>query len=88
MQGYEIEVLKGAINTLRDVEAVLMEVSFLAYNKNAPLLVDTVQFMKEMGFLAYDICSLVRYRIDNTLVQADIIFLRKDSPWRSRHFNF
>jgi len=87
-QGYEIEVLKGATNTLKDVEVVLTEVSFLAYNRNGPVFHEIVQFMKDYGFIAYDICSLMRYHLDGSLIQADMIFVRQDSPYRRSFFYY
>lgn len=80
VQGYELEVLKGAQEALRSTDVVFMEVSFLEYNKNAPLADEVMHFMRQRGFLAYDIGSIYRY--EGVLLQADFLFIRADSPWR------
>lgn len=79
IQGYELEVLKGATNTLKNVEVILMEVSLLGINKGAPLLDEVIQVMKNKLFLVYDICSFIRRPLDDALWQTDIIFVRQGS---------
>lgn len=83
VQGYEIEVLKGASNTLARTEAVLMEVALLPYNKGAPLMSEVMLFMDENGFAPYDICGHLRRVSDMALFQVDMIFVRKTSALRN-----
>lgn len=80
VQGYELEVLKGGAKALEGAGAVLLEVSILGFIKNAPLLHNVVEFMKERGFMAYDICSFIRRPLDNALCQTDLIFVKETSP--------
>lgn len=84
MQGYELEVLKGATLTLANVSVVLMEVSLLGINKGAPLLSEVLQFMTERGFRAYDICSFIRRPLDNALWQSDFLFVKEGSSLLAR----
>jgi FkbM family methyltransferase len=79
VQGFEIEVLKGAQATLAASPLVLLEVSFWPYNIGAPLLHDVLQWMQRSGYRAYDVLDLSR-RPDETLVQADILFASANSP--------
>jgi FkbM family methyltransferase len=80
VQGYELEVLKGAPATLKNIEFILCEVSLLEINKNCPLIADVLQFMAAEGFVTYDICSFIRRPLDNALWQIDILFIRKGHP--------
>jgi FkbM family methyltransferase len=80
VQGYELEVLKGAPVTLAAVEVVLMEVNLIPIYQGAPLLGETVSFMADRGFRAYDICSQIRRRLDEALWQTDMLFVRESSP--------
>jgi FkbM family methyltransferase len=80
VQGYELEVLKGAERTLSAVKVILMEVSLLGVNKGAPLLNEVVQFMASRGFRVYDICSLIRRPLDGALWQSDLLFVREGNP--------
>lgn len=82
VQGYELEVLRGAAQLLPQVQAVLMEMSLLEYNRGAPLLHQVLEFMRAAGFLAYDIAGLSRRRRDGTLFQIDLVFVRHDHALR------
>lgn len=79
VQGFELEVLKGANNILSNVEVVLMEVSLIEINKGAPLIKDVINFMDEHAFVCYDICSMIRRPLDQALWQTDLIFVKKNS---------
>lgn len=80
-QGYELEVLRGALGLLKNVEVVLLEVSLLPINRNAPLLADIVSFMTAHDFKVFDFCSQIR-RKDGVLWQTDLLFVRNGSGIR------
>lgn len=84
VQGYELEVLKGGATSLNVAEVVVMEVSLIPINSGAPLLDEVTAFMADRGFIAYDICGLVRRPLDLALWQVDILFVKSQSPLRSR----
>jgi FkbM family methyltransferase len=79
VQGFELEVLKGAPKALAGAQAVLLEVSMIELYVGAPLFHEVVAFMHSRGYQVYDICSLMRHRSVDTLVQADVIFVKTDS---------
>jgi FkbM family methyltransferase len=83
VQGFELDVLRGASATLRDSEVVILEVSLLPYNEGAPLFGEVVTFMAEAGFVVYDFCGQHRRQSDHTLFQTDVVFVRADSPLRA-----
>lgn len=82
VQGFEIEVLRGASQTLAGAEIVILETSLVPCNAGAPLFFDVVSFMKDAGFVVYDFCGQSRRESDNTLVQTDVVFVRIDSKLR------
>ena len=82
-QGYELEVLKGSSKAITTAEIILMEVSFLDIYINVPLIKDSINFMDERGFVVYDIGSIIKRPLDSALYQADLIFARKDSLFRT-----
>ena len=94
VQGYELEVLRGGAVALSQAAVVLLETSFLEFNRGGATFAEVVAFMSEHGFCVYDICSLIRRSdlaldvSDGTLVQSDLLFVRKDSAWRPSSFTF
>jgi FkbM family methyltransferase len=79
VQGYELEVLKGAANSLKAFEAILLEVAIIGINEGAPLLHDVTLFMTERGFVAIDVLEIHRRPLDRAVSQIDLVFVRKDS---------
>lgn len=86
VQGFELEVLKGATSCLGQASIVLLEVSFLPYNKNAPLADEVVTFMSQQGFVIYDIGATTRWGRGNALLQADFIFVKREMKLRPAFF--
>lgn len=84
VQGFELDVLRGAEETLAKVEFVILETSLLEFNKGAPLMSEVVAFMKARDFVSYDFCGQARRQTDHALHQTDIAFVRADSALRSR----
>ena len=78
VQGYELEVLKGAPRALEQAEVVLLEASLMPVNAGAPPFEDFIIFMDQAGFRVFDICGQGRRR-DGVLWQVDLMFLRKGS---------
>ena len=83
VQGFELEVLKGAPETLRQTEVVLSEISLIPYNEGAPLMHEVISYLAERDFLPYDICGGWRRQSDGALAQTDMIFVRRDSDLRA-----
>lgn len=79
VQGYELEVLKGASGAMRAAEVVLMETSLIPINEGCPLFSDVILFMNEHQFRLFDFCSQIR-RLDGVLWQTDLLFLKSGSP--------
>jgi FkbM family methyltransferase len=75
VQGYELEVLKGGLRCLQSAQAVMMEVSLIDMYQGNPLLHDVAAFMHRYGFVAYDVCGLMRRPLDMALAQVDMLFV-------------
>ncbi len=82
VQGYELEVLKGAQGALTHAGAVLAEINFLDIHQGVPLADEILHWLRTRGWVAYDICSLVRRPLDRALWQADFIFVPIDGELR------
>lgn len=83
VQGFEIEVLKGATDALASASFVLLEVSLVPYNQGSPLMAEVVAWMDAHGYRVHDVFDLTR-RADRVMLQADLLFVRKGSPWDVR----
>jgi FkbM family methyltransferase len=84
VQGYELDVLKGAEDTIRnETELILAEVNFLDLYAEVPLLDRMLSWLAKRGFLTYDISTLIRRPLDDALWQADFMFARAESVFRS-----
>jgi hypothetical protein len=80
VQGYELEVLKGAEQVLDSVEAVMLEVNLIEVYQGSPPVHEVVAYMAARGFRVYDVCTFFRRPYDNALWQMDMIFVRATSP--------
>ena len=83
VQGYELEVLKGAEKSLPKMQVILAEINLLDIHQNVPLLADVIAWLNDHDWVAYDICGLTRRPLDQALWQADFIFVPRNSPLRS-----
>jgi FkbM family methyltransferase len=82
VQGAELDVLKGATQLLKHTEFILLEISTLNYNNNAPQFTDAIIFLKGIGFVLFDICD-ERRMANEVLYQTDMIFVKESSAIRS-----
>lgn len=83
VQGYELEVLKGAEKSLAKMQLILAEINLIDIHQNVPLLADIIQWLNDRDWVAYDICELHRRPLDQALWQADFIFIPRNSPLRT-----
>lgn len=75
VQGAELEVLAGASATLRAVAALIVEVSFVDYNKGGPLVAEVIAALDRLGFKCADLCEVHR-NTRNFVLQLDLVFVR------------
>jgi len=79
VQGYELEVLRGATRAMAQAQAIYLEVSLVPINQGCPLIDEVMQFMTGRGFRLLDFCSQNR-RKDGILWQTDLMFVRNGTP--------
>lgn len=83
VQGYELEVLKGAEQALARTEIVVAEASIMQINQGCPLIRDVVEFLSQRDFVLIDLGAQVRFA-NQALWQTDLVFARSDSRFRLR----
>lgn len=77
VQGAELAVLQGAEKLLPEVDAVLVEVSFVELYAGQPLADEVWSALREHGFSCRGTWSL-SYGPDRECLQGDFLFARKD----------
>lgn len=86
-QGYESYILRGCGQMLNDVDAILVECNFIEVYKDVLLGGDLIAYLRQYGFVIYDICEIHRRPLDKALFQIDFLFvkessfLRQDKRW-------
>jgi FkbM family methyltransferase len=78
VQGYELEVLRGAARAMGQAQAIFLEASLVPVNDGCPLIHEVLAFMDARGFRLLDFCSQNR-RKDGTLWQTDLMFVKSGS---------
>ena len=79
VQGFELQVLKGAKHCLESTELLLLEVSYQQIYEGSPLAHEVISFVGELGFAIYDICTYSQRPLDGELAQSDILFAKAES---------
>jgi FkbM family methyltransferase len=80
VQGYELEVLRGASRCLKSAEMLILEVSFRKLYEDAALAHEIIAYVGDRGFRIYDLCSYLQRPADRDLVQSDVVFVQESSP--------
>lgn len=83
VQGYELEVLKGAEQTLPYLQGILAEVNLIDIHQGVSLFAETVSWLHQRGWGTFDICELHRRPLDDALWQIDVMFVPYSSPFRA-----
>ncbi len=85
VQGAELRVLAGAERTLRETEAVILEVTLFGTMIGGPQVYDVAARMKQYGFVAYDMWGHNYRPFDGALCQLDMAFVREQGRFRESH---
>lgn len=79
VQGFELEVLKGADCLFGKTELFIIEVSLFKFNDHTPEIAQIIKFMSAENYVIYDIPGYLRRPFDGALAQIDICFVKSDS---------
>jgi FkbM family methyltransferase len=85
VQGFEIEVLEGSVETLGRTDLVIAEASLWADLKKQPMprLIELISWFDQKGFVVYDIAQIIRRKLDDAITEMDLVFCPADSPLRA-----
>lgn len=85
VEGAELAVLDGAESVLAETEVVLLEVRLFELVPGAAQLHDVVPYMRERGFVAYDLFGGALRLSDGALAVTNLAFVREDGRFRRDH---
>ena len=77
-QGSEIDILNGGSRLIKNTTAIIVEVSHVEYNENAPLVDEVKEYMKKIGFVYQMEIGQTYSNEFNGLIQRDLVFLNKE----------
>ena len=82
-QGAEIPILKGATETLKNTDFIVLEMPlFGVYNEGVANFGDHIIFMNSIGFIPYDV--LESHYINGFNMQIDMLFINKNHDFNSQ----
>ena len=76
VQGSEIDIINGGIEIIKNSKGVLMEVSLVEYNEDAPTKEFVYDFMEKLNFYPAEIVGDINHPITYQLIQQDILFIK------------
>jgi hypothetical protein len=79
VQGFEMEVLKGAVKCLQGTRYILTETSFAPLYKDEPLFLDYVRFLAPYGFVFRGPAGFLTDPRTGVYLQMDALFERTPS---------
>jgi FkbM family methyltransferase len=77
VQGSEIDIINGGLEIFKNAKGILMEVSLVEYNQNAPTKDFVYEYMDNLGFKPVELIGNINHPLTYELIQQDILFLNK-----------
>ena len=90
VQGYELEILKGAEDYLAQIQVIIAELAVLELYQGTPLLSEVVDWFHQRHWETYDLCGFWRRPLDLAMWTVDFMFvpddhiLRQDKSYGTR----
>ena len=82
VQGAELSVMDGATGVLDETEVVILETNLMEFFENGPQFYDVVHYMKQRGFVVYDVIGGHYRPLDNALAGMDLVFVKDAGLFR------
>ncbi|MGE3309543.1 MAG: FkbM family methyltransferase [Limisphaerales bacterium] len=78
--GYEVPILQGARETLRNTEVLIVEVYNFNFSPTVRRFAEMVQLIESQGFRVFDAIEPIRRPGDEAFWQMDLLFRRETAP--------
>jgi FkbM family methyltransferase len=83
VQGFELDVLRGAAHTMAACGLILLEAAFFRFQSRMALFHEIVEWMAAHGFVIYEVVDVLRRPLDGAMGQCDLLFAREDHRLRA-----
>lgn len=80
VQGFELEVLKGAERLLARLDVLIVEVNMFRFMPECPLAHEVIAYLADRGFVLFDLAGQLRRPYQDDLGQLDLVFAAGTSP--------
>ena len=80
-QGSEIDILNGGSHMIKNTTAIILEVSHVEYNENAPLVDEVKEYMESIGFvykMEIGRSYSTDFQTEDGIIQRDFVFVNKE----------
>jgi FkbM family methyltransferase len=77
--GFEVPILQGAIETLKNTHLLIIEVYNFKLNSKSLRFWEMCSFLENLGFLPIDLCDPLIRPKDSSLWQMDLFFIQNNS---------
>ncbi len=85
VEGAELDVLRGATETLKHTEAIIVETPVVLRKENASSFGGIIAYLYEKGFTVFDISEMSYHHKTGFLNLANTIFIQQNNPiWKER----
>jgi FkbM family methyltransferase len=78
--GFEVPILKGALQTLKNTEVIIVECYNFKISPECLLFPEMCEYLDQLGFRCIDLADPYWRPFDQAFWQADLIFIRKERP--------
>ncbi len=78
--GFEVPILKGATETLKNTDVIVMECYNYKIAEDCLLFNEMCDYMKNLGFRCIDMADPMHRPHDDTFWQMDLVFVKSDRP--------
>jgi hypothetical protein len=78
VQGFEVEVINGGRNTIREADMIIIETSFFQLYENSPLFHEIYTMLMADGFIYAGSFEQLRSPLNGIILQQDALFLKQE----------
>lgn len=77
-QGSELDILKGGPILVSKANGIILEISYVEYNKGAKLSNEVIDYMKSIGFTSVETIEKIYHPVTGQHIQDDVLFVKNN----------